>query len=244
MKVNANEYIGKNVYVKVDRPIGSNHPNYPDHIYLVNYGFVPNTISGDGEELDCYILGEYKPIKEYTGKCIAVIHRLNDDDDKLIITSKGRNFTNKEIDVLTEFQEKFYKHEIIRKDIEFNSLIPELSVSNIEISKMFYENLGFKIVYERPENRFCFMQLENNQIMIEEKNDNWSVGKLEYPYGNGINISMSVNNIECLYENLKDKKIQFFLELKINEYRVNNKTFQDKEFLIQDPDGYLLRFNN
>ena len=80
--------------------------------------------------------------------------------------------------------------------------------------------------------------------MIEEKNDNWSVGKLEYPYGNGINISMSVNNIECLYENLKDKKIQFFLELKINEYRVNNKTFQDKEFLIQDPDGYLLRFNN
>lgn len=244
MKVNANEYIGKNVYVKVDRPIGSSHPNYPDHIYLVNYGFVPNTISGDGEELDCYILGEYKPIKEYTGKCIAVIHRLNDDDDKLIITSKGRNFTNKEIDVLTEFQEKFYKHEIIRKDIEFNSLIPELSVSNIEISKMFYENLGFKIVYERPENRFCFMQLENNQIMIEEKNDNWSVGKLEYPYGNGINISMSVNNIECLYENLKDKKIQFFLELKINEYRVNNKTFQDKEFLIQDPDGYLLRFNN
>lgn len=244
MKVNANEYIGKNVYVKVDRPIGSSHPNYPDHIYLVNYGFVPNTISGDGEELDCYILGEYKPIKEYTGKCIAVIHRLNDDDDKLIITSKGRNFTNKEIDVLTEFQEKFYKHEIIRKDIEFNSLIPELSVSNIEISKMFYENLGFKIVYERPENRFCFMQLENNQIMIEEKNDNWSVGKLEYPYGNGINISMSVNNIECLYENLKDKKIQYFLELKINEYRVNNKTFQDKEFLIQDPDGYLLRFNN
>lgn len=244
MKVNANEYIGKNVYVKVDRPIGSSHPNYPDHIYLVNYGFVPNTISGDGEELDCYILGEYKPIKEYTGKCIAVIHRLNDDDDKLIITSKGRNFTNKEIDVLIEFQEKFYKHEIIRKDIEFNSLIPELSVSNIEISKMFYENLGFKIVYERPENRFCFMQLENNQIMIEEKNDNWSVGKLEYPYGNGINISMSVNNIECLYENLKDKKIQFFLELKINEYRVNNKTFQDKEFLIQDPDGYLLRFNN
>ena len=109
MKVNANEYIGKNVYVKVDRPIGSSHPNYPDHIYLVNYGFVPNTISGDGEELDCYILGEYKPIKEYTGKCIAVIHRLNDDDDKLIITSKGRNFTNKEIDVVIEFQEKFYK---------------------------------------------------------------------------------------------------------------------------------------
>lgn len=62
-KANAIEYIGKEVYVKIDRPIGSCHPKYSDHIYLVNYGFIPNTISGDGEELDCYILGEYKPLK-------------------------------------------------------------------------------------------------------------------------------------------------------------------------------------
>ena len=236
-------YLNQNVKVKVDRPIGSKHPEY-GNIYPVNYGYVPDTISEDGEELDCYVLGIFEPLNEFTGKCIAIIHRINDNDDKLIIVPEDRNFTNKEIDALIEFQEKYFQHEIIRDDIEFNSLIPELSVSNIEVSKKFYENLGFKIVYERPEKKFCFIQLENNQIMIEENNDNWNVGKLEYPYGNGINISMSVNNVEQLYKCLKNKEIQFFLDLKVNEYRVNDKIFQDKEFLLQDPDGYLLRFNN
>lgn len=114
MKAKATEFIGKNVYVKIDRPIGSSHPNYPDSIYLVNYGFVPNTISGDGEELDCYVLGEYKPLKEYTGKCIAVIHRLNDDDDKLVIVPENKNFTDNEIKLLTDFQEMYYESIIIR----------------------------------------------------------------------------------------------------------------------------------
>ena len=67
---------------------------------------------------------------------------------------------------------------------------------------------------------------------------------MEYPYGNGINISMSVNNVENLYEQLKAKDIKFFIDFNMNEYRVDNKLFQDKEFLLQDPDGYLLRFNN
>ena len=114
MKDKSIEYIGKNVYVIVDRPIGSSHEKYPDHIYLVNYGFVPNTVSGDGEELDCYILGEHKPLKEYTGKCIAVIHRTNDDDDKLVIVPENKNFTDDEIRRLTDFQEKYYQSVIIR----------------------------------------------------------------------------------------------------------------------------------
>lgn len=114
MKVKAIEYIGKYVDIKVDRPIGSSHPDYPDHIYLVNYGFVPNTTSGDREELDCYILGEYKPLKEYRGKCIAVIHRLNDDDDKLVVVPKNKTFTDNEIRLLTDFQEMYYESIIIR----------------------------------------------------------------------------------------------------------------------------------
>ena len=73
-------------------------------------------------------------------------------------------------------------------------MIPELSVSNIENSKKFYENIGFKVIYERKENKFCFIQLEENQIMIEEINGNWNVGELKYPYGNGINISMSIKD--------------------------------------------------
>lgn len=241
--MNLINYLNQNIKVKIDRPLGSIHPKH-GFIYPVNYGFVPDTISGDGEELDCYVLGVFEPLNEFTGKCIAIIHRINDNDDKLIIVPENRNFSNKEIEILIEFQERFFKHEIIREDIEFNSLIPELSVSNIETSKKFYKNLGFKIVYERPENKFCFIQLENNQIMIEENNNNWNVGKMEYPYGNGINISMSVNNVENLYEQLKAKDIKFFIDFNMNEYRVDNKLFQDKEFLLQDPDGYLLRFNN
>ncbi len=71
----------------------------------------------------------------------------------------------------------------MNKDLKYNSLIPELSVSNIENSKRFYTSLGFQIRYERCEDKFCFLQLDNNQLMIEEINDHWNVGNLEYPYG-------------------------------------------------------------
>lgn len=237
------EYIGKDINIKIDRKLGSKHPKH-GFIYPVNYGYVPNTISGDGEELDCYLLGVFEPVDEYTGKCIAVIHRINDDDDKLVISPDSREFSNSEIDALTEFQERFFEHEIIRSDVTFNSLIPELSVSNIEKSVEFYKKIGFKVVYERLENKFCFLELEHNQLMIEEINDNWNTAILEYPFGRGINISMSVLDIEKMYNNLKDKNIEIFKELECHTYKVNEVIYNDKEFLIQDPDGYLLRFNN
>ena len=128
--------------------------------------------------------------------------------------------------------------------MKYNSLIPELSVSNIDKSKEFYLSLWFKIKYERKETKFCFLQLEDNQIMIEENNDNWSVGPLEYPYGRGINLSMTIKDIDSFYKEIKEKNLKLFKELEIHEYRANNKIYHDKEFLIQDPDGYLLRFNN
>lgn len=128
--------------------------------------------------------------------------------------------------------------------MKFNSLIPELSVSDINVSKEFYQKIGFKIMYERPENKFCFLQLENNQIMIEQNNDNWNTGDMEYPYGRGINISMSVSNVEEHYRDLKEKNMKMFLELEVHKYRVDDEISEDKEFLVQDPDGYLLRFNN
>lgn len=130
------EYLNKILEAKIDRPIGSSHPKYPDHIYLVNYGYIPNTVSGDGKELDCYVLGEYKPLSEFKGKCIAIIHRLNDDDDKLILAPENRNFTNAEIRLLTDFQERFYKSEIIRNSnfIDSNKNISELCNTNLEIN--------------------------------------------------------------------------------------------------------------
>lgn len=107
------DYLDKTLEVTIDRPLGSKHPKY-GFIYPVNYGYVPNTISGDGEELDCYVLGIYEPIKTFKGKCIAIIHRLNDNDDKLIIVPENKSFSNNEIRVLTDFQEQYFKSEILR----------------------------------------------------------------------------------------------------------------------------------
>lgn len=126
--------------------------------------------------------------------------------------------------------------------MKFNSLIPELSVTDITFSTKFYVLLGFNVKYERKENKFVFLEYENNQIMIEEVNNNWSVGKLSYPFGNGINLSMEVSDIDALYQKVKKLDIPIFRELKVSEYKVDDEVYQDKEFLIQDPDGYLLRF--
>lgn len=106
-------YIGKIVQVKIDRPINSKHPKH-GFVYPVNYGFVPNTISGDGEELDCYVLGIDKPIENFEGRCIAVIHRTNDNDDKLIVVPDGKEYTDAQIREITNFQEQYFESEIIR----------------------------------------------------------------------------------------------------------------------------------
>lgn len=107
------QYIGKIVEVKIDRKKNSKHPKH-GFIYEVNYGFVPNTVSGDGEELDCYVLGVDEQVDEFKGQCIAVIHRINDNDDKLIIVPEGKEYTDEEIRALTNFQEQYFESEIIR----------------------------------------------------------------------------------------------------------------------------------
>ena len=126
--------------------------------------------------------------------------------------------------------------------VKFNRLIPELSVSNIKKSKDFYVSLGFSVVYERVDDKFCFLELDGNQLMIEEVNENWNTGKLEYPFGRGINLSMEVEDIDLLYEKVKKMDYPIFRELQEDAYLVGDKECVDKQFLIQDLDGYLLRF--
>ena len=108
------EYIGKIVHVKMDRPLGSKHPKH-GFVYEVNYGFIPNTVSGDGEELDAYVLGVDTPLDEFDGRVIAMIHRTNDDDDKLIVVPDGTNLTDDEIRKLTNFQEQWFESVIVRE---------------------------------------------------------------------------------------------------------------------------------
>lgn len=99
--VDARTFIGKTVNVRMDRPLGSKHP-WEGFMDLANYGFIPNVPAPDGEDLDAYVLGVFKPVETFTGKCIAVIQRL-DDDDKLI-----KDYSDEQIIALTEFQERFF----------------------------------------------------------------------------------------------------------------------------------------
>lgn len=107
------DYIGKIVEVVMDRPLGTKHPKH-GFIYPVNYGYIPGTVSGDGEELDAYVLGEHKPLEHFTGRVVAIIHRTNDNDDKLVVMADGRNYTDEQICALTEFQEQWFESEILR----------------------------------------------------------------------------------------------------------------------------------
>ena len=129
--------------------------------------------------------------------------------------------------------------------MKFNKMIPELSVSNLEKSLAFYKALGFKIEYERPENKFVFLSMGEIQFMIQEisDDDKWDVAPLSYPFGNGINFQLEVDNVEDIYNSLKDNNYKIAFEIEENWYRQDNKLLGNKEFLIQDPDGYLLRFS-
>ncbi|MGG0032184.1 VOC family protein [Priestia megaterium] len=107
-------------------------------------------------------------------------------------------------------------------------------------SKEFYlEILEFQLIYERAEEKFAFISLNGAQIMIEECNGHWQTGELEYPYGRGINFQIEVENIESILQNLKRHRIKLFRESMLNNY----SGFIQKEFIVQDPDGYLLRFS-
>ena len=129
--------------------------------------------------------------------------------------------------------------------MEFNSLIPELTVSDIAKTKDFYLNvLGFVMEYERPEDKFVFLSFEGNQMMFEQDNGHWPVGSLEHPYGRGINFEMTVSDVEGLYARVLEAGVRPFRELKVSRYRSRDEDIVQKELLVQDPDGYLLRFTD
>ena len=129
--------------------------------------------------------------------------------------------------------------------MNFNRMIPELSVFDIERTKKFYRELGFKIEYERSEDKFVFMSFQDSQFMFEQiHDDGWNIGELVYPLGRGINFSIAVDDIEELYKLVNSLNIELYRELTRNIYQVNGIEETQIEFLIQDPNGYLLRFTN
>jgi len=111
----AKRYLGKEVEVVIDRQLGSKHPKHGFE-YETNYGYIPDTLAPDGEELDAYYLGINKPLERGKGKCIAIIHRFDDNDDKLIVVPvEKEGIADEEIEKAVHFQEKWFKHEIVRE---------------------------------------------------------------------------------------------------------------------------------
>ena len=110
----AEQYLDRDVSIIIDRPLGSKHPKH-GFVYEVNYGYVPGTQSADGEELDAYYLGVRRPLRTAQGKCIAIVHRLNDDDDKLVVVPETQiDLTDSEIAEAVNFQEQWFDCEILR----------------------------------------------------------------------------------------------------------------------------------
>lgn len=126
----------------------------------------------------------------------------------------------------------------------WNKMIPELSVTNLDKSLNFYKTAGFIVEYDRPENNFAFISLGEIQFMLQQvsADDKWSVAPLAYPFGNGINFQLEVNNLSEIYDNFKYSGYEISFDIEENWYRQDGKLLGNKEFLIQDPDGYLLRF--
>ncbi|MBR4290597.1 MAG: inorganic pyrophosphatase [Oscillospiraceae bacterium] len=105
--------LGRIVPVTVDRPLGSYHPKHPDLYYPVNYGYIEGIMAPDGEEQDAYILGVDIPVKIFTGKVIAIIHRRDDLENKWVVVPEGMIFSKQEIEELTRFQEQYFDSEVI-----------------------------------------------------------------------------------------------------------------------------------
>jgi catechol 2,3-dioxygenase-like lactoylglutathione lyase family enzyme len=130
--------------------------------------------------------------------------------------------------------------------MKFNSIIPELSVTNYQISLNFYTDvLGFKIEYTRKEEGFAFLSLGKAQIMINQigKGRTWKTGEFSCPLGKGVNFQLEVKKIEPILQSLKRNKIKLFMEVEEKWNRRNTFLLGDRQFLVQDPDGYLLRFS-
>ncbi len=128
--------------------------------------------------------------------------------------------------------------------MRFNTLIPELTVTDLRTSLNFYQALGFRLEYERSEDKVAFLSLEGAQLMLEQFHPTgWNVAPLERPFGRGINIQIEVADIGPLLGALEDRLYPLYSPIKEHWRRVDSQQIGEREFLVQDPDGYLLRFS-
>ena len=114
---NPHHFIGQTITIRIDRPLGSLHPKWGFR-YPINYGFLPEVISADGEGLDAYVLGVDKPLAHFRGCCIATLIRKDDPDDpKLVLTPPGMAFSDEDILAQVNFQERFFETDLHRTPV-------------------------------------------------------------------------------------------------------------------------------
>jgi len=124
----------------------------------------------------------------------------------------------------------------------FADFVPELSVSDLQASLSFWQDLlGFEIAYDRPAARFAYLVRGRLQVMLCELNGRWETAEMERPFGRGINFQMTVDRIDPILTALGDAQWPLFEQPKQSWYRVGDRELGQREFLVQDPDGYLVR---
>lgn len=131
--------------------------------------------------------------------------------------------------------------------MKWNQMLPEFDVFNLEETLHFYVDLiGFHVEYDRPEDKFAFLQYEDVQIMVQEidnEDSKWDTGELKYPLGIGINFQIDVKDVNAIYNRLKEENYTIFVEMEDHWYRKDDMLLGCREFLVQDPNGFLLRFS-
>lgn len=131
------------------------------------------------------------------------------------------------------------------KEHYWNRMVPELTVTDFTTSLHFYINvLGFGVMIRRTDPDFAYINLGEAQLMLELYHaDGWNTAELIRPMGRGVNFQIEVDDIEQLYARVKAHGITPYRGLRDNDYHTGNTTACQREFLVQDPDGYLLRFS-
>ena len=228
-------YLGKMVDIKIDRPIGYVHKKEKYSLtYPINYGYIPDVLGGDGEELDVYLLGVDKPVEEYTVKIIGIAHRENDVEDKLIASPIDKVFYQNEIAEAIHFQEQYYKT-TVESIYEKSAGAVVYTVLDDKIKYLLIKSqngdIGFpKGHIEQGENEeaAAFREIYEETSITAELTGDFKV-KSEYTMPNG-----------------KSKTVIYFVAVYANQTPKHNDGFEHNEYMLLEYDAALnsLTFEN
>jgi catechol 2,3-dioxygenase-like lactoylglutathione lyase family enzyme len=126
------------------------------------------------------------------------------------------------------------------------NLVPEIDVSDLDASLAFYESVcGFAVVYDRPHERFAYLELGGAELMLQEAagpGRRFRTAPLEPPFGRGVNFQIEVSDVDALHERCASGGLEIVIALEEVWYRTDHGTEGSRQFVVADPDGYLLRF--